>query len=526
MMNDWDTIIIGAGLGGLSAAVKLVKASKHVLVLEKNPHIGGTAYVYRRNGFTFPMGPLGFSSPQKVEDILHSLSQDISFTYGRVNYSLRAFAITLRLSLPFPQMIEELSRHFPKESQAIKHFFLDVEDFISSLRFPDINADSKSINKKYQISAGEYVSKITKDWRLQCILGSLGTRKPYTSFPLQAAMWNIMSKEGIWYPRGGFKSFCDRLAQAVTGNHNNHLLDTGKGKGNFKSSGAIRLGTAVEKIQVDRGRVTGVILADGTSICSSSVISNADYKSTFLKLLGPRISPEWNYAISKAKQAGSIFQVCLGVDVNKVDLSTFREASRVIYRQDSSNIPSQVKTDWDREEVNLNEIAKQEIEVSYWSKDDINLAPRGSAVIVIRTEAPYEHFSKFRLDSRSRTSHYHNYKTKVAHALINEVTKIVPGLNEGNSIMDVATPITFADQASRSQGAVAGWSWEYEDIGDGGPKELVLTPIKGLYMAGYQAFSALFMGGVPTAIESGCRAAEAVLRDADPASDIRIPGVP
>jgi flavin-dependent dehydrogenase len=43
-------------------------------------------------------------------------------------------------------------------------------------------------------------------------------------------------------------------------------------------------------------------------------------------------------------------------------------------------------------------------------------------------------------------------------------------------------------------------------------------------MAGYQAFSALFMGGVPTAMESGKRAARAVLEGADPVEEISIPG--
>lgn len=90
--------------------------------------------------------------------------------------------------------------------------------------------------------------------------------------------------------------------------------------------------------------------------------------------------------------------------------------------------------------------------------------------------------------------------------------------------MDVATPLTFEDQGGRSEGAVAGWSWDYEDFHDDQPRELVRTPIKGLYMAGYQAFSALFMGGVPTAMESGRRAASAVLYNAEPIEEMIIPG--
>jgi hypothetical protein len=77
----------------------------------------------------------------------------------------------------------------------------------------------------------------------------------------------------------------------------------------------------------------------------------------------------------------------------------------------------------------------------------------------------------------------------------------------------------------KEEGAVAGWSWDYEDFKDEKSKELIRTPIQELYMAGYQAFSALFMGGIPTAMESGKRAAEAVLKETGPIQEIVIPGV-
>ena len=89
--------------------------------------------------------------------------------------------------------------------------------------------------------------------------------------------------------------------------------------------------------------------------------------------------------------------------------------------------------------------------------------------------------------------------------------------------MDIATPLTLEEQGGRSGGAVAGWSWDYEDCQDYLPLELVRTPIQGLYMVGYQAFSTLFMGGVPTAMESGKRAAQAVLKGAGPVEKITIP---
>ena len=69
----------------------------------------------------------------------------------------------------------------------------------------------------------------------------------------------------------------------------------------------------------------------------------------------------------------------------------------------------------------------------------------------------------------------------------------------------------------------AGWSWNYEDCPDYRPRALVRTPIQGLYMAGYQAFSTIFMGGVPTAMESGKRASEAVLPGSGPVEKMMIP---
>ena len=54
---------------------------------------------------------------------------------------------------------------------------------------------------------------------------------------------------------------------------------------------------------------------------------------------------------------------------------------------------------------------------------------------------------------------------------------------------------------------MAGWSWEFSDDQQEAERELVRTPLAGLYMAGYQALSSLRLGGIPTAIQSGRLAA-------------------
>jgi phytoene dehydrogenase-like protein len=508
MRENWDAIVIGAGMGGLTAAAHLVKAGLRALVLERNPHPGGTAYVYHRKGFMFPMGPLGFSHPTLVQNTLKDLGVGEDLKFSRVYYRVRAFGLDLSLSLPFSELVKELSKLFPADAEGVKRFFEDMNELISKQK-PDPNRSK--LNPPHDISASEYLHNLIKDWKLRRILGSIGTREPYSGLPLLAAMWNLMSHEGIWFPEEGMQSFCGRLVRAVVGNNEN--------------SGEIRLNKDVAKIRVEKGRALGVILRDGTEIDASSVISNADYKTAFLKLMDPKtIPPEWYDAISSARQTSSVFQVCLGVDACKADLSAFEKASRLIYRRSGRNVQERENLDWNVQEIDSDALAGQELEVSLWGKDWEMVSSEGRAPIVVRAEAEYNHFSKYRLGWRQRSLEYQGYKTRLAQALIREIHHLIPGLEKAILVMDVATPLTFEDQGGRSGGAVAGWSWDYEDFRNDQPKELIGTPIKGLYMAGYQAFSALFMGGVPTAMESGKRAARAVLQGMGPIEKISIPG--
>ncbi len=196
------------------------------------------------------------------------------------------------------------------------------------------------------------------------------------------------------------------------------------------------------------------------------------------------------------------------------------------YRWDSLCLSQEGENlDWNAQEIDPKALGNQELEVSLWGKDWEVVSSEGRAPIVIRAEAEYNHFSKYRLGWRQRSPNYQEYKTRLAQALIREIDHLIPGLEKAIFVMDVATPLTFENQGGRSGGAVAGWSWDYEDFRGDQPKELIDTPISGLYMTGYQAFSALFMGGVPTAMESGKRAAGAVLKGAGPIEEIMIPGL-
>jgi phytoene dehydrogenase-like protein len=242
--------------------------------------------------------------------------------------------------------------------------------------------------------------------------------------------------------------------------------------------------------------------------------------------MDPQALPNtWKQQLTQAKQTGSVFQVCLGIDAGKVDLSAFNNASRLLYRRtNGKSKQDQQAIDWTVSQIHPKALAGEELEMSLLSKEDPSLAPKGGHVLAIRTEADHGHFLQHRSPVKRRSPSYKPYKMDLAQALIAEAERIVSGLEDAIQVVDVATPLTFEDQGGRSQGAVAGWSWDYDDTKDYEPLELIRTPVEGLFMAGYQAYSNLFMGGVPTAMVSGQKAAEYCLKGATPTMELHIPG--
>ncbi len=512
MKPEWDVVVIGAGLGGLAAAACLVKEGRRTLVLDRNPHSGGTASVYHRRGFAFPMGPLGFSHPGRVEAMLGQAGVVDPPSFRRVHYRIHAFGLDVPISLPARETRTALAGLFPAEASGLTRFF----DEVGGLAVPDAVADTASV---HQTSAADFVGGLTEDVRLRRILGSLGTEEPTMSRPLLLAMWNLMTEQGIWHPAGGMEAFCARLLRAVEGGEPGGA--DGR-SGRQARRGRIQLGSEVVRILVRRGAVTGVGLEDGTEISAGAVISNGDFKTTFLHLLDEDAVPiPWRTAVARARQTDSILQVGLGIDSSRADLSGFRSATRIIHRGEKA---LEAGGRGPGNPTDPESFARRELEISLWSGDERTYAPAHKSVVVIRVDADYRAFAPYRKGRRKRSDGYAEMKSKLAAALTRAAEAVIPGLGRAVEALDVATPLTFEDQGGRSEGAVAGWSWGHRDRAPASGVELVLTPVRGLYMAGYQAYSALFLGGVPTALAGGLRAARAVLAEEGPDEEVRIPG--
>ena len=98
----------------------------------------------------------------------------------------------------------------------------------------------------------------------------------------------------------------------------------------------------------------------------------------------------------------------------------------MIYRRAVSGCPPDNASKWDAEQIDPGALADQELELGLWSNEDPGLQPTAQAAIVIRAEAPYSHFARFRRGKGHRTAEYIEYKARLGKALVDEVKKLLP----------------------------------------------------------------------------------------------------
>lgn len=505
----YDVIVIGAGFGGLSCALKLAKHGKKVLVLEKNPHVGGTSHIFRRSGFTFPMGPLGFSYPQKVKNFLKSVGIAEEITFRRNHYQLVTAFFDIVYSNPFDEFKEDLKRLFPEEEK-IDPFFAEFEEIIALVRdisswHPDYLLDARRngglktsdpdmmqsrmhrIEQYARTPCKKLLGGYFKNSALINLLGSQGTHTPTMSVLNLALMWNTMSKQGIWFPSCGVHGLIDMMVKAFDGYR-----------------GEIKTSQPAKKILISNGRAQGVLCRNDEVYASHWVVSSADYKTTFIQLIEKNTLTDQHLGILKdIPYTESELCVYLGINPDKVNHEAMK-ATHLFYR---------FKYDVSRSPL-LEDFDNREMEICLWSDNVPDLIPSGKAALILRIGFPYDYFSNFWIGEKKRRKDYKSYKERLALSLVKTAENILPGLRSAIEVMDVATPLTYQDWGQRHLGSLAGWAWSVKNEELFHKKILVETPVPNVFMAGIYAALELFLGGIPTAIYTGSLAADLILRDA------------
>ncbi len=316
-------IVIGTGIGGLSAAALLSKQGHEVKVFEKNENPGGRARVWRKDGFVFDMGPSWYLMPEIFENFFSLFDKKVEDFYEliRLNPSYRIFFPDEIIDISAD--IEENKRIFDKleENGAeklekyLKQAKEKYEYLMKGLMYEDLVGIRGMLSPKL-MSAGwklsilsnmeKLISKFFSNERakkiLQYSIVFLGGN-PKNTPALYSMISHIDFNLGVWYPRGGLGKIVEALEKLT--------IDHG---------GSIEYGVEVTKIVVEN-KVAKRVITNNGEYEADIVISNADYPHTETQLLDDESQ---TYPIKYWKKktiAPSAYVLYLGID-KKLDSLT------------------------------------------------------------------------------------------------------------------------------------------------------------------------------------------------------------
>jgi phytoene desaturase len=306
-----NVVVVGAGLGGLSAAMHLRGQGHDVVVLERGPVPGGRAGLLDRGGYRFDTGPTVLTMPGLIRGCFDALgaSMDDFLTLKAVDPMYRACyedGSTLRVWHGRERMAEEIRSFSGPAAVDGFHRFCDWLTELYRLEMPafiDRNFDSPlalawppgpGLALLRMGGFGKLAARVARyfdDERLQRIFSfqsMYAGLAPYEALAIYCVITYMDSVEGVYFPEGGMHAVPTAMADAAD-----------------KHGVSFRYGTSVERILLAEGasgRVKGVRLDGGEVLEADAVVCNPDLPAAYRTLVpglpAPRVARRGRYSPS------------------------------------------------------------------------------------------------------------------------------------------------------------------------------------------------------------------------------------
>lgn len=313
-----NIIVIGSGIGGLNAAIRLQAQGHQVTIVEKQDKPGGRAYVYQQDGFTFDGGPTIITCPQLIDELFKIAGKqtvdylklvpldpfyNIRFPDGSVfHYTNNIDYLHQQINQFNPVDLEGYYRLKKAADDIFKAAFPMMEQSFN--RFIDlVNFTPSLIRLKSYESMTQFVSKYIKDERLRQVFSFhplfIGG-DPFKSSSMYATIHKLEQEFGIWYAMGGMGALINAFVKLFQ-----------------ELGGKLLLNTSVSQIAIDEQtrRATGVHLANREFLSADIVVSNADVAFTYMNLIPAKFRRKWTDSrIKKMNYSMSVFVLYFGTN--------------------------------------------------------------------------------------------------------------------------------------------------------------------------------------------------------------------
>jgi phytoene dehydrogenase-like protein/ferredoxin-NADP reductase len=507
-MKDYDVIVVGAGLGGLSAATWLSKEGKSVLLLERHSVPGGYASSFKRGRFEFEISLHELSGLGSEQDRgpLYKLFESCGIServeFIRIPEFYRSVFPDVDITIPLGRenFEAELCSHFPAEREGLMRFsdtmFEFAEQALKANRvgMSKVAKDPDSfpvLMRHFGASLSDVLNPMVADEKARAVLGQIWG---YYCLPPSQLSFLIYALGTVSYLRFGpahIKGTSQALSQA--------FVDIIEANGSD-----VRLNCGVSRVMAAGGKVFGVITDAGESIDCPVVVCNVNPLTTCLDLIGVNEVPDWYLKRLGAGTGGaSTFNVYLGLDCPYQELGLENHETFVNTGYDLDGHYQLMKAGIDVEPA--------EAAVTAYNAVDPDFSPPGTSVVVITLIARADPW--LALDPEQ----YAVTKTRVADRVIALAERIAPDIRKHIEVVEVATPLTNARYTGNVAGSIIGFNDTFK--GTGLVRMPGRGPLDGLY------FSSAWVnigGGYEPSIYSGYMTSREVLKDMESGRETRV----
>ncbi len=309
-------VVIGAGFGGMAAALRLRAAGFSVDVFDNNAEPGGRAGVYSREGYTFDAGPTVITAPFLFDELWALFgkrrSDAVEFRPLTPWYRIRfADGRSFDYGGTDEELIQRVRDFAPGDVPGYKKLLRQVEK-IYKVGFEELGAvPFHSAGKMLALlprmmalrsdrSVYAFVSRYIRDEALRRVFSFqplLVGGNPFHTTSIYSLIQHLERKDGVLFAMGGTAALVRAMAQL--------MQEVGV---------RLHLGCGVGKITVRNGRAVGVELDHGEQVAADCVVANADAPAVYRRLLPRENRRKWTDArVRRQKFSMGLFVLYLGV---------------------------------------------------------------------------------------------------------------------------------------------------------------------------------------------------------------------